>query len=396
MLVVTNVMGGTKRPGMGVGLVRSCRHGRDEVLAKEADVPVRRSSIVLATVGIVVIVLGVVLRFVVVPIATQLPASTKLGITYSGTATLLNSQALQSGDIKNVIATNVPITIDRLVKVTSTHGDTAVVSDNLTIHAGSESLPSPHDYALNRTSLKGVAPPKGVSVEPSKGALSSTFPIGPKANNSYRYYDSSTRQIVPITYTGHATLDGRSVNVYKFAATGPVKDPGLLKILPSALPKNLMAGLAPLLPPAVRAEITPSTLAALSDPIPLTYTAKTNIVAYVDRQTGVPINETIAEQIVVNVAAGSQSLSLIPVLVLDFQVSPASMRYLAHKAKTAGELLTLIKVIVPIALIAIGGPLLVVSIIRRRRPQSTPPSLSAAANGSQSEAPPCHAVMTPQ
>src|ERR1700736_459451 len=287
---------------MGVGFVRSCCHGRDEVLAKEADVPVCRSSIVLATVGIVVIVLGVVLRFVVVPIATQLPANTNLGITYSGTATLLNSQALQSGDIKNVIASNVPMTIDRRVKVTSTHGDTAVVSDNLTVHAGSETLPSPHTYTLDRTSLNGVTPPKGVTVEPSKGALSSTFPIGPKADNSYRYYDPTTRQIVPITYTGHAALDGRSVNVYKFAATGAVEDPGLLKILPSSLPKNLVAGLAPLLPPAVKAEITPATLATLPDPIPLTYTARTDIVAHVDRQTGAPINETISVQIVMNIA----------------------------------------------------------------------------------------------
>lgn len=357
--------------------------------------PVRRSSIVLATVGMVVIVLGVMLRFVVVPIATKLPASTDLGITYSGTSTLLNSQALQSGDIKNVIASNVPITIDRRVKVMSTRGDTAVVSDNLTVHAGSQTLPSPHTYALDRTSLEGVTPPKGVSVEPSNGSLSSTFPIGPKANNSYRYYDPTTRQIVPITYTGHATLDGRSVNVYKFAATGPVNDPGLLKILPSSLPKNLVAGLAPLLPPAVKAEISPATLATLPDPIPLTYTAGTNIVAYVDRQTGVPINEAISEQIVVNVAVGSQSLSLIPVLALDFQVSPASMKYLAHKAKTAGVLLTLIKVTVPIALIAIGGVLLVVAIIRRRKPPSTPPSPSAADDRSQPEARPL-AVTTPQ
>jgi uncharacterized membrane protein len=357
--------------------------------------PVRRSSIVLATVGMVLIVLGVMLRFVVVPIATKLPASTDLGITYSGTSTLLNSQALQSGDIKNVIATNVPITIDRRVKVMSTHGDTAVVSDNLTVHAGGQTLPSPHTYALDRTSLKGVAPPKGVSVEPSNGSLSSTFPIGPKANNSYRYYDPTTRQIVPITYTGHATLGGRSVNVYKFAATGAVNDPGLLKILPSSLPKNLVAGLAPLLPPAVKAEIRPATLATLPDPIPLTYTAGTNIVAYVDRQTGVPINEAISEQVIVNVAVGSQSLSLVPVLALDFQVSPASMKYLAHKAKTAGVLLTLIKVIVPIALIALGGVLLVVAIIRRRKPQSTPPSLSAADDCSQPEARRL-AVTTPQ
>jgi Porin PorA len=357
--------------------------GHHEVLAEEADVPVRRSSIVLATIGIVLIVLAVVGRLVIVPIATELPRSTNLGVTYSGTGTLLNSAALQAGDTKNIIATNVPITVDRRLKVTGTHGDTAIVSDDLTIHAGAETLLSPHTYALNRTTLKGATPPSGISVEPSEGALSSTFPIGPKANDSYRYYDPTTRRIVPITYTGNGIRDGRSVNVYRIPATGEVRDPILLKMLPPALPKKLMAALAPLLPAAVRAKFTPATLAGLPNPVPLTYTGTTNIVAYVDKQTGVPIDETISEQIVVNVTAGSQSISLIPVLALDFHVTPASMKYLAHKAKTSGELLTLIKVIVPIVLIVIGIVLLVVAVIRRRRklePTAVSPSTDAESN----------------
>ncbi len=341
-------------------------------------VPVRRSSIVLAVIGIVLIVLGVLIRLVVVPIATKLPGSTNLGVTYSGTATMLNARALQSGDTKHVIAANVPMTVDRRLKVTSIHGDTAIVSDDLTIHAGGQTLPSAHTYALDRTTLEGVTPPKGISVEPSKGALSSTFPIGPKASNSYRYYDSTTRGIRPITYTGHATRDGRSVNVYKIVSTGAVKDPGLLKLLPPSLPKKLITGLAPALPAAVQAKITPATLAALPDPIPLSYTGTTNVVAYIDEQTGVPIDETISEQVVVNVAAGSQTLSLIPVLALDFHVSPASMKYLAHKAKTAGELLALMKVIVPIVLIVIGMILLVIAILRRHKPVPTPAATVAA------------------
>ena len=144
--------------------------------------PIRRSSIVLAVIGIVLIVLAVLVRFVVVPVATKLPGSTNLSVTYSGTATLLNSSALQSGDTKNVIAANVPTTVDRRLKVTSVHGDTAIVSDDLTIHAGSQTLPSDHTYALDRTTLEGVTPPAGIAVEPSVGALSSTFPIGPQAN----------------------------------------------------------------------------------------------------------------------------------------------------------------------------------------------------------------------
>ena len=45
---------------------------------------VRRSSLVLAGIGVVLVVLGVLVRFVVVPVATKLPGSTSLGVTYSG------------------------------------------------------------------------------------------------------------------------------------------------------------------------------------------------------------------------------------------------------------------------------------------------------------------------
>jgi hypothetical protein len=330
--------------------------------------PVRRSSVVLFLVGIVLVVAAVLLKFVIVPIATKLPGSTDLGIKYVGKATLLNSAALASGDTAHVIAANVPMTVDRRVKVTSTHGDTAIVSDDITIHAAGQTLPSPHTFAVDRTTMEGVTPPNGVQVEPSKGALSSTFPIGPKAADSYRYYDPATRQIVPIAYTGHATLLGRSVNVYKFVPRGTVRDPGLLKMLPSSLPKKLIAGLAPLLPAAVRAKITPATLALLPDPIPLTYTSTTQVIASVDKQTGVPIQEAIAQQVVVNVTAGAQSISLIPVISLNFRIAPASMSYLAHKAKSAGRLLTLMTVIVPIALVVVGVLLGVVAVARRRAP----------------------------
>jgi predicted anti-sigma-YlaC factor YlaD len=63
------------------------------------------------------------------------------------------------------------------------------------------------------------------------------------------------------------------------------------------------------------------------------------------------------------------------VLALDFHVTPASATYLAAKAKTAGELLTLMTVIVPIALAVIGAILLTIAILRRHKPAT---ALSAA------------------
>ena len=68
-------------------------------------------------------------------------------------------------------------------------------------------------------------------------------------------------------------------------------------------------------------------------------------------------------------------LSLIPVLALDFHVTPASVKYLAHKAKTSGRLLTLMKVIVPIVLIVIAVVLVLIAVIRRQyRPHRRSPS----------------------
>jgi hypothetical protein len=78
------------------------------------------------------------------------------------------------------------------------------------------------------------------------------------------------------------------------------------------------------------------------------------------------------------VTAGSQTLSLIPVLALDFHLTPASTTYLANKAKTTGELLTLIEVIVPAALVVIGVILPVIAILRRHKPAAVPAAARAA------------------
>ncbi len=340
---------------------------------------VRRSSIVFGSIGVVLLAAGIVLRVVLVPILTKLPSDTKLHIAYSGTGTLLNSKALAAGDTKDAIATGVPVTVARTVKVTSTHGDTAIVADDFTISAGGQQLANDHTYALDRTTLKGVKAPSGIAVEPSVGALSSAFPIGPKANNSYKFYDATTQAIEPVSYTGRGKIDGRSVNEYAVSISGPVKDAALMKQLPPALPKKLLAGLAALLPAAVAARLTQATLAALPDPVPLSYTGVTRITADIDRQTGIAINQHINQQVVAGLSVGGESVSLLPVLAFDFSITPHSQKYLADKAKSTGQQLTLLKVVLPIALVLVGLVLVVVAVLRRHRPAAAEPELAGAA-----------------
>ncbi|MFF5010313.1 porin PorA family protein [Streptomyces phaeochromogenes] len=337
---------------------------------------IRRSSIVLAAVGLALAALAVLVRYVVVPIATKLPGDTDETVHYSGKATMLNSEALQSGDTAHAINSNVPIAVDRRLRVTSTHGDTAVMKDVLTVHSGNQDLSSSHTYAIDRKAMNGSKPPSGTDVEPSKGALSSAFPANGKRDDSYSFYDSTTRAIVPVQYTGSAKREGRAVNVYKITAVGPVKDPATLKSLPPALPKKLVADLAPSLPAATRAEFTPAAVAALPDPVPLTYTGKTTIVAYVDRQTGIAIDQTIDQQVVANTVLGGSRTSLLPVSAFDFKITPASVSDLGDKAASAGLLLTLMTDITPLVLVVIAAALILIAYLRRRRPQSDASAIS--------------------
>jgi hypothetical protein len=326
---------------------------------------IRRSSVIVGVIGLVLIIGAVTVRFVVVPAVSKLPSNTNLSITYSGTGTLLDSDALKSGDTAHVLAANIPITVDRHIKVTSTHGNTAVVSDDITLKAGSTTLPNDHVYAVNRKTLNATTPPKGATVDPASG-LTVAFPLSPRANNSYRYYDSASQLTVPVKHEGKGKRGGRSVYHYTATAAGTVKDKNLVGVLPNALPKATLASLAPLLPDALRAQVAPA-LPSLPSTVPLNYTVTSSIDAWVDTQTGLPLDEGITQQVVAGLTVGGQQVKLIPVLAIKAQLLPKSVKYLAGKASSAGKQLTIIKVVVPIVLLIVGLVLVVVAVLRRQR-----------------------------
>ncbi|CUU59794.1 Protein of unknown function (DUF3068) [Parafrankia irregularis] len=334
---------------------------------------VRRSAVIAGTVGILLVAFAVVLKFLIVPLATRLPGDTDLTVGYEGTATLLDSEALQAGDVKAALRTDVPITVDRHVVALSTDGDTAVIEDSLAVKAKDLRLPaSTYTYAVDRSTLRGVEVPAPAvpGVEPAHGALTSAFPISPAKDDRYTYYDPVTRTVVPVHYSGTDSRGGRTVNVYRFSAEGPVRNAALLKELPAGLPRNLVGTLAPLLPAEAVAAFTPAAVAALPDPVPMTFTASTDIVAYVDEQTGVAIDETIAQQVVAHTSVADKDVALLPVLALDFHITQASIEDLADTAASAGLLLTLVGLVAPLLLLVLGLLLVVYAVLRRSPPVS--------------------------
>jgi hypothetical protein len=329
----------------------------------------RSSKIVIGLAGLLV-VLAAVTRFVVLPMGSKLPDDTKVSARYTGTATLLNAEALQSGNTAHVILKNVPINIERRIKVTSTHGDTAVVADDFTLRGpnGLKTVDN-HVYALDRVSLEGVAAPSGTKAEPADGGLTIAWPLSPDAHGHYRAYDSATRTVVPVKDKGSRSFHGRDSFDYAYTAVGAVRDPALTTALPPALPKALAAKLAPLLPATVRGKLAPA-LATLPDPIPLGYTATTQVSATVDADTGLPLDESIDQQIVAYVDVNGEKVDLMPVLATKAALTPQSIDDAVGKAGHAALLLTLIGVVAPIVLLLVAVVLFAAGWHRRHRPST--------------------------
>ena len=238
--------------------------------------------------------------------------------------------------------------------------------------AGTTSSES-HTYALDRTTLQTVPPPSGTAAEPSTGCLAVAFPLKPKPDNSYTVYDASTQQCFPVTYVGKDSRGGRSVNAYTATMTGAIKEQSLLRTLPPALPKQTLAALAPQLPEPVRAKMVAS-LAQLPDPVPLAYAAQTTLNVWADRETGLPIDETLHQQVTVGLDVAGQRVDVMPVLDVSAAVTPDSITSTAKLADTASSKLLLLEIVTAV-LAALGVLLLVIAVVRRRPVTASQPQL---------------------
>ncbi|HET9141444.1 porin PorA family protein [Actinophytocola sp.] len=337
----------------------------------------RRSSLVLAVLGVLLLAAAAVVRFVVVPGVTALPADLNTTAHYAGKGTLLNASALASGDLANALVVGADVTSDQHVFVSRTEGDTAVVNVESTLTAGPTTNKQTHTYAVDRNTRLEAPAPAGEEVEPHTG-LTIAFPINPKADNSYTFYDSATRTSGPLTFAGTETRGGRETHHYTAEISGPVKDPELTASLPPALPRSLAVQILPLLPPDVQAKLQPLA-AALPELIPLSYTVKSNYGLWADTTLGVPLDSTLKQTILASASVGGQDLSLLSVLDVTLNQTPASIQEYADQAATASTQLSLLGTWLPIALLAVGVILIVVAIIRRKPAPAEPADPPATA-----------------
>lgn len=337
-----------------------------------------RKIVVFSAAGAVVLVAAAaVLRFAVLPGLAQVPDNLDTTLRYTGTADLVDTAALQSGDLAAAMKTGVPVTVEERVRAASTHGSAIVLTDEITAAAGGTPLlKSSHTYAVDRKTLEAVPPPSGTKAEAAQGLVLG-FPLAPEAKD-YQYWDSATQTAVPADYQRTEQHAGTETYVYTVQASGPLKDPSMQSTVPPALPKATLLALATTLPADVQTGLK-AQAAALPEQIPLAYTATNNATFWVDTGTGVVVDVNQKQTVAAALSLGPATVPLANVFSLDVKFAPETVTAVGDEADSARSGLTLIGVVLPLVLLGLALILLLLALWGLRRGRAAQPAAGSPA-----------------
>ena len=183
----------------------------------------------------------------------RLPDNVDVQRPLAGTfKTLLDGQALAQGSLATALKHDVPLAIDRQVKVLKTSSNTALVSDaRTTTAAGTKVEQTTWQYAVDRRNLEpSTHHPSNWSVVDAHG-LTISFPFGAK-KQAYTGWVPETATTTPVTYTRSEQRSGLQTYVYQANVTPTrITDSQVLAGLPKALPQSqlkLLVQFGPLTP----------------------------------------------------------------------------------------------------------------------------------------------------
>jgi hypothetical protein len=328
----------------------------------------RRWGFTLAVAGVLMLVAGAVLRFVVVPSQEVLPADTDETVTYTGSLTTLDVAALMRGSQDAVV--QLPVTVARTLKVLQTSGNKARVSDTAIITSDQGTVPSSlarteYFYAVDRSTLEAIPNFTDKPVTAAKGLVVS-FPVGTE-KRSYTGWLAEAGTTGTVKYLGEDQLKGLTVYKFQGVLTHELSTPP--SGAPTALPKAQVPALAKALelPVALQQQLGEA-LAALPDPVPLTYSLTQADGYSVEPDTGVIVNMTRNTRITVGLAG--LPVQPIPVLVLGIGYNPSTVTAMADKADNARSDVRLYGTWLPIGLGVLGLVCLgLAAPMLRRRPE---------------------------
>jgi hypothetical protein len=324
----------------------------------------RRGLVIgLAVLGVLCLAAAAVLKWIVVPTQAQVPSDESATRQYEGTAkTLINPQALGSGDLRAALLVNQAVSATRTVKVLATDGDAAQMEDSrtLTTTSGQTVGRTQTTYAVDRKTLEATSDhPSDWQVTAAQG-LTVSWPIGADKKD-YTGWVQETQTTTPLTYVREETRNGVSTYVYQASTEpAPVKDPQVLQALPTALPVSALGALSAALPltPEIKEQLA-TLLPQLTQPVPLTYTYENQSTYWVELTTGLVIDLQRHDIRKAGLSVQGRTVAaVLPVLDVDVAYTPASATEAASDAKDKKDTLDLAGTTVPLILLIAGIVLL--------------------------------------
>lgn len=346
--------------------------------------PVRKSSVALLAIGVLLIAAAAVIRFLILPSLTTLPDDLSQAQRYDGTLQALDPQAFQSGDLANLLTPEMPITADRSLTVDAVDGDTAIVTSAavLSLPDGSKQN-DVHTYAVSRVDYSPidltdaqrdtlVPDEKKASFEPHEG-LAFSWPMNPPRDGT-ALYDSVTRTAQPAEFIETSSLEGRDVANYRIDASGPILSPTVMQQFaqfPAQLPTPLLAGLlqAGLVPDDSRAALG-AALPSLPPTVDIGFGSSNVIAAAVDQRFGAPLSVDQRQQMYVTIPVAGQDLPVLPLSTVTLHTAPDEVTTTAGTLKSNERLLDLLGLWVPLALVLVGLAMIVIALLGLRQPNT--------------------------
>ncbi|TQC38992.1 DUF3068 domain-containing protein [Rhodococcus sp. WS4] len=343
---------------------------------------IRTSSIVWLAIGVLMIGSAMLVRWVVVPSLSKLPADLAQSQKYEGTMSALNPQAFAANDLTNLITPDLPITANRSLTVEATDGDTAIVTSNstLTLPDGSTQK-DVHSYAVSRVDYRPIqlsaeqqqtlVPPNAQNTFEDHEGIAFSFPMNPQTDG-YLLYDSVTRSGQQAKFISEGTREGRSVYNYEVNASGPITSPSVMaqfKDFPPQLPKAVIAGLlgANIVPLDARA-ILHDNLAGLPDTVDIGFGSSNAVKLAVDTQFGAPLDVDQVQSMYVTVPVNGVNVPVLPLSTVRLQTADSEVTKLADNLSENATLLTILGVWLPAVMAVVGLLLVVLGCKRWRRP----------------------------
>jgi hypothetical protein len=276
----------------------------------------------------------------------------------------LNPSALSSGDLGNALLTNVPVTAERVVKVTATDGRTAEVVDGRTLTAeGTQVGRTEVTYAVDRKSLEAASAPSGWQVTPHQG-LTVSWPIGAEQHD-YTVWINETQTTANAKFVKTEAKGGVDTYVYEVSApAAPIKDQQVLSSLPQSLPVPVLSGLASSLPipEPLKAQLAQA-LPNLGDSVPLSYTYEVNSTLWVEPTTGIVVDTKRQEIRKAAVGPSGAALLTVPVYDVTTAYTEGAVTDASTDAKDAKGVIDVFGTVLPWVLVAVGAVLVVLGVV---------------------------------